>query len=260
MAEPLILYRLEEGVARISLNDPARLNAMSEAMGAALLGALHRAMTEARVVFLTGEGTAFCSGANLDDASALLADPGRDGGAQLERVFNPIILAMRAMGQPVVVAVRGATAGVGCGIAMAGDIIICSDTAYFFHAFSKVGLVPDGGSSWLLSKAIGRVRAMRLMLLGERLPAKEALEWGLVSQIAPDALLETTALEIARALARGPKSLAATKQLAWAALDTDLATALGAERRAQREASRTDDFSEGVRAFAERRKPHFAGR
>lgn len=260
MGEPLVLYSLDEGVARISLNDPARLNAMSEAMGAALLAALHRAMVESRVVILTGEGRAFSSGANLDDAMEMLDDPDRDGGAQLERAFNPAVLAMRAMKQPIVTVVRGVTAGVGCGIAMAGDIILCSDTAYFFHAFSKIGLVPDGGSSWLLSKAIGRVRAMRLMLLGEKLPAAQALDWGLVTQVVPDEELDAKALEIASALAAGPKSLSAIKQLAWAALESDLASALSAERDAQCAATRTEDFCEGVRAFTERRPPRFIGR
>jgi len=152
MGEPLVNYTLAEGVARIALNDPKRLNAVSEEMGGVLLSCLQRAAGEARAVILTGEGKAFCSGANLDDALELLNDPEPDGGGQLERVFNPSVLAMRQMEQPVITAIRGVTAGVGCGIAMAGDIILCSETAYFFHAFSKVGLVPDGGSSWLLSK------------------------------------------------------------------------------------------------------------
>lgn len=260
MNEPLVRYTLEDNVARIALNDPARLNAMSEAMGAALLDALHRASTEARAVILTGEGRAFSSGANLDDALAMLDDPERDGGRQLERVFNPSVRMIRNMGQPVITALRGATAGVGCGLALAGDIILCSENAYFFHAFSKVGLVPDGGSTWLLSKAVGRVRAMRLMLLGEKLPAEQALEWGLVTRVVPDDELDATAMEIARNLASGPKSLSMTKQLAWDGLESVLETALYNERLSQGAATRTDDFGEGVRAFVERREPRFTGR
>lgn len=260
MSAPLVTYDLADGVARIALNDPARLNAATEDMGAALLAALHRAADEARAVLLLGEGRAFCSGANLADAAELIADPQRDGGAQLERAFNPVIMAMREMRQPVVIAVRGAAAGVGCGIAAAGDVIVCADNAYFFYAFRHVGLVPDGGSSWLLGKAIGRVRAMRLMLLGEKLPAAEALAWGLVTRVVADADLDDDSIRIARDLAAGPSSLALIKRLAWDALETDLRTALAAERAGQREASRSADFVEGVSAFAERRSPVFKGR
>ncbi|AZI36992.1 putative enoyl-CoA hydratase [Caenibius tardaugens NBRC 16725] len=256
----LVTYALADGVARIALNDPATLNAASEAMGMELLAALRRAGAEARAVILTGEGRAFCSGANLDDAAELIADPLRDGGAQLERTFNPVIEEMRRMTQPVVVALRGAVAGVGCGIAMAGDIILCSENAYFFFAFPHVGLVPDGGSSWLLSKAIGRVRAMRLMLLGEKLAAADAFDWGLISRIVPDAALDEEAQTLARNLASGPHSLALIKQLAWKAQESDLAEALAAERIGQCEAGRSEDFIEGMQAFRERRKPVFKGR
>lgn len=259
MVEALVSYTLDGVIARIALNDPATLNAATEAMGLELLAALQRASGEARCVILTGEGRAFCSGANLEGAHDLLADPERDGGAQLETAFNPIILAMRGMEQPIVTAVRGAVAGVGCGIAMAGDVIVCSESAYFFHAFCHVGLVPDGGSSWLLSKAIGRVRAMRLMLLGEKLSAAEALDWGLASMVVPDAELDGKALDIARSLAAGPRSLGLIKKLAWDALESDLPSALHAERRGQCDASRSSDFVEGVTAFLERRSPQFSG-
>jgi 2-(1,2-epoxy-1,2-dihydrophenyl)acetyl-CoA isomerase len=255
-----LLYDLTDGVARIALNDPATLNAATEEMGAELLDALNRAAREARAVLLTGEGRAFCSGANLADAQALLDDPMRDGGEQLERAFNPAILAMRDMEQPIVTAVPGVAAGVGCGIALAGDVILCAESAYFFFAFRHVGLVPDGGSSWLLARAVGRVRATRLMLLGEKIGAAEALDWGLVSRVLPDAELPAAARELTASLAAGPKCLGMIKRLAWDAADSDLDTALQNERRLQCDASRTEDFVEGVKAFAERRKPRFKGR
>jgi 2-(1,2-epoxy-1,2-dihydrophenyl)acetyl-CoA isomerase len=229
-------------------------------MAAELLDALQRAAREARAVLLTGEGRAFCSGANLADALPLLDDPMRDGGGQLERTVNPVILAMRAMEQPIVTAVPGVAAGVGCGLAMAGDVILCGESGYFFYAFRHVGLVPDGGSSWLLAKAIGRVRAMRLMLLGEKLGAAEALAWGLVSRIVPDAELQAAARQLAESLAAGPKCLGMIKRMAWDASEADLETALQTERRLQCDASRTEDFVEGVTAFAEKRKPQFKGR
>ena len=255
-----VLYALDCGVARIALNDPATLNAGSEQMGRELVHALDRAAGEARAVLLTGEGKGFCSGANLADATAILADPRRDVGALLDVAFNRVIVAMKTLELPVVTAVRGPAAGVGCGIAMAGDIIVCGEGGYFLQAFRHVGLVPDGGSSWLLSRAVGRVRAMEMMLLGERLYGPKALEWGLVTRVVPDNQVEETAMTMARELAAGPASLALIKRNAWAAEDSSLETALINERMGQREACRSEDFVEGVKAFGEKRKPDFKGR
>lgn len=255
-----ILYSLEDGVARVSMNDPATRNAGSAQMGEELLDAVNRAACEARAMMLTGEGKAFNSGANLADAQGIMDDPMRDVGTLLDRYFNPVITIMKEMEQPVVTAVRGAAAGVGCGLAMAGDLIVCGEESFFLQAFCHVGLVPDGGSSWLLAKAVGRVRAMELMLLGERLYGPKALEWGLVNYVVPDADVEATALELAKKLAKGPRSLGIIKRNAWAAADSTLEFALSAERRGQREACRTEDFIEGVTAFGEKRQPEFKGR
>jgi 2-(1,2-epoxy-1,2-dihydrophenyl)acetyl-CoA isomerase len=260
MSEPKVNYTLTDGVARIAMNDPATRNAGSVQMGEELLAAVNRAAFEARAVMLTGEGNAFCSGANLADAGAMIGDPMRDVGALLDAYFNPVILAIKAMKQPVVTAVRGAAAGVGCGVAMAGDLIVCGEGGFFLQAFRHVGLSPDGGSSWLLNRAVGRVRAMEMMLLGERLPGAKALEWGLVNRVVPDAEVEETAMALARELACGPWSLGAIKQVAWAAADVTLEQALSLERFAQRDSCRTDDFVEGVTAFASKRKPDFKGK
>lgn len=255
-----ILYHVEGAVARIALNEPETRNASSEKMGIELVDALDRAAAEARAVVLTGEGKAFCSGANLAGAAAMLDDPFRDVGRTLDRYFNPAIIAIKTMPIPVITAIRGAAAGVGCGLAMAGDLIVCGEDGFFFLAFRHVGLAPDGGSSWLLSQSVGRVRAMELMLLGGKLPGSKALEWGLVNRVVPDAEVDATAMAMAAELAAGPASLAMIKRLAWAALDSSLETALVQERLAQRQACRTDDFREGVTAFREHRKPTFTGR
>lgn len=260
MAYEKIIYSLEDGVARISLNDPATRNAGSMQLGEELQAAMHRAGCEARAVVLTGEGKGFCSGANLGDAAQMLEDPLADVGVLLDRYFNPVVQMMKSMDQPVVTAVRGAAAGVGAALAMAGDLIVCGESAFFLQAFRHVGLVPDGGSSWLLTRAVGRVRAMEMMLLGERLPADKALEWGLVNRVVPDEAVEQTAMDFARELAKGPWSLRRIKQVAWSAADCSLEQALQNERAAQREASRSDDFAEGVRAFGEKRSPGFAGK
>lgn len=259
MAYEHILYSLEDGVARISLNDPSTMNGVTEAMGHEMVDALDHAAQDARAVLLTGEGKGFCSGANLAAAKDMLGDPRRDVGGQLDRAFNPVQMAIKRMEQPVITAIRGPAAGYGAGLAAAGDIVLMSDTAYFFCAFCHVGLVPDGGATYLLAKAVGRVRAMQMMLLGEKIDAQTALDWGLATKVVPDAELDETAMAMAKSLASGPKSLGLIKRMAWDALDCDYETALNAERRGQRAAGRTEDFLEGVKAFTEKRKPAFKG-
>ncbi len=253
-------YDVVDGVATICLDDPSTLNAMSSDLGQALLEALKRGEREARAILLTSEGRAFCSGANLTDGAFDLNDPDRDVGGRLDGLFNPIIYQIRTSERPVVTAVRGAAAGVGCAIALAGDLIIAGESGYFLQAFRNIGLGPDGGSSYLLTRAIGRVRAMEMMLLGERVPAAQAVQWGLINRVVPDDALDTAAASMAQNLAMGPRSLGLIKKLAWASLDSSLETTLSLERVSQREAGRSDDFVEGVTAFREKRKPQFKGR
>lgn len=255
-----ITFSLTDGVARIALNDPKTMNAANEAMGHELVDALDIAARDARAVLLTGEGKAFCSGGNLAAAVELLGDPTRDFGGQLERSLNAVMVAIKRLEMPVVTAVRGAAAGFGAGLAAAGDIVMMGESAFFYLAFRHVGLVPDGGATWLLSRAVGRVRAMELMLLGEKLTAAKALDWGLATRVVPDAELDDAAMAMARELAAGPRSLGMMKRMAWDALDASYETALDTERRGQRDAGRSGDFIEGVAAFGEKRRPNFSGK
>lgn len=253
-------YELVDHVAFVRLNDPDTLNAMSNTLGTELLDATRRAGREARALLIGSVGRAFSSGANLNEMDSALDDPELDVGALLDTIYNPLILEMRASKVPIVTAIRGPAAGVGCSIALAGDIIVAGESAYFFQAFRHIGLIPDGGSAYLLAKSIGRVRAMEMMLLGTKLHAAKALEWGLVNRVVPDEDVDETALTIARELASGPVALGMIKESAWMALELPLAESLALERERQRSAGRTKDFIEGVTAFREKRPASFKGR
>lgn len=260
MAFEKIRYTLADDVATIELNDPTTLNAMSRQMGEELLAALMQAEREARAILLCGAGRGFCSGANLADGAMVHLDPHRDMGSVLDGLFHPIVYQIRKAEVPVVVAVRGPVAGIGCSYALAGDIIIASETAYFLQAFRNIGLAPDGGATYLLSRAVGRVRAMEMLLLGEKVPADKALEWGMITRVVPDDALDAAGLEMARELAKGPRALGIVKRVAWAALDASFEAALSSERIAQREAGRSEDFIEGVTAFLQKRPAAFKGK
>lgn len=247
-------------VALITLNDPAALNSVSVEMVDEIADALNAIEAKARALVLTGAGRAFCAGANLTAAPDLDEDGNADLGAALETHINPLMTRLRDLPFPWVSAVRGPAAGVGCSLALAADLIVASESAYFLQAFAKIGLVPDGGSSWLISRAVGRVRAMEMMLLAERIPAAKAFEWGLINRLVPDAELEDAALVLASGLASGPtRSLGLIRAVAWAAADQDWEQVLMTERRAQRTAGATADHREGVAAFLEKRPAVFLG-
>jgi 2-(1,2-epoxy-1,2-dihydrophenyl)acetyl-CoA isomerase len=253
-------------VAILTMSDPATMNAAGVDLAADLTTAIKSVIegdNPARAIVLTGEGRGFCSGANLTSVGPRTATtPGQPAGAgdALKTVYNPLITLIRDLPIPIVTAVNGAAAGVGCSFALMGDLIVAGESAYFLQAFRRIGLVPDGGSTYLLPRMIGRARAMEMTLLGERLPAAKALEWGLINRCVPDAELMPTALGLAQELARGPKSLSLIRRAIWASLDADFAEQLDYESRAQNEAGRSEDFVEGVTAFLQKRPPAFKGK
>jgi 2-(1,2-epoxy-1,2-dihydrophenyl)acetyl-CoA isomerase len=261
MAYAKVKYELEDAVALITLNDPATLNAIAVDMTAELTDAFGRAVNEARCVVMTGEGRGFSSGANLASGAPPADADGRpDLGGALEHSFNPFVTMLRDLPIPYVTAVNGAAAGIGCSFALLGDLIVAGESAYFLQAFRRIGLVPDGSATYHLPRMVGRVRAMEMMLLGEKIPAATALQWGLINRCVPDVELLPTAKMLALELANGPtKTLGAIRRLSWASLDNTWGEQIQAERFAQRDAGRTEDFREGVQAFFQKRPAKFKG-
>ncbi|MDX5362423.1 MAG: enoyl-CoA hydratase/isomerase [Alphaproteobacteria bacterium] len=266
MTYSTLTLTVADGLAVLAFNRPQAMNAVNGQMLADLDAALDRLAdpaTGARCLLITGEGRGFCAGADLSDAS--LIEPGPDGsrdvGQVLERHYNPLLIKLRDLPMPVVTAVNGAAAGVGMSFALMGDIVIAAESAYFLQAFRHIGLIPDGGATWLLPRLVGRARALELSLLGGKLPAETAREWGLVTRVAPDARLMEEATALAKDLAGGPTvALTLIRKAYWASLENSYEAQLHYERVAQKTAGNTDDFAEGVAAFLGKRPAVFRGR
>jgi len=250
-------------VAVVSLDHPEVMNALSPLMADGLVAALDFASDPAnrfRAVLLTGEGRAFCAGANLAEIS-WDRDSERDAGAYLESHYHPLMLRIRDLNLPVVTAVNGAAAGIGMSLALAGDLILAARSAYFLQAFVRIGLVPDGGSTWLLPRLIGLARARELSLLAERLPAETALAWGLINRVCEDENLPEEAMALAGRLAEGPTvALAATRRLYWSSPQNSFDQQLDLERQEQRRAGLSEDVVEGIAAFLQKRPARFHGK
>jgi 2-(1,2-epoxy-1,2-dihydrophenyl)acetyl-CoA isomerase len=252
---------IDAGVGVITLSDPSTLNAAGMDLMADLSTAFQAMIDDdsVRAIVFTGEGRGFCSGANLSgDRSATASNTGPN--QSLLQVFNPFVSRLRRSPKPTVAAVNGVTAGVGVSLALCCDLSVGAESAYFLLAFRRIGLVPDGGATWLLPRLVGKARAMELMLLGEKLPAKTAAEWGLINKCVPDAEVMAAAMAYARALADGPASLGLTRNLVWDALDAEWHAQLEAEAYGQGDASRTEDAREGIVAFIQKRPTQFKGK
>jgi 2-(1,2-epoxy-1,2-dihydrophenyl)acetyl-CoA isomerase len=248
-------------VAVITLNHPEAMNAVSPKMLKGLTHALNHVEKAGtfRAVVMTGEGRGFCAGANLTEIPEERASA--DGvGSALETAYHPFLRRLRDLNVPLLTAVNGAAAGVGMSIALMGDLILAARSAYFLQAFSRIGLVPDGGSTWLLPRLVGLARAKELSLLAEKLPAEKALEWGLINQVHDDASLLDAALKLGQRLADGPtQSLALIRRLYWDSPHNSYEVQIDRERESQMKAGKTQDFIEGVTAFAQKRPAKFKG-
>ncbi|GJG88253.1 2-(1,2-epoxy-1,2-dihydrophenyl)acetyl-CoA isomerase [Gemmatimonadetes bacterium T265] len=258
-----VLSELADGVLTVTLNRPEVLNSFHRAMAAELQDALARAAGDeaARSVVLTGAGRAFCAGQDLAAVLPASGTPPTDLGEIVRECYNPIVRALVALEKPVVAAVNGVAAGAGANLALACDFVIAAEEASFVQSFVHVGLIPDSGGTFLLPQLVGRARAAQLAMLGEKLPARQALEWGMIYAVVPRVEVAGSAEALARRLAAmATRGIGLTKRGFAHAAGATLERQLAFEEELQREAGGTADYAEGVRAFVEKRKAEFAGR
>lgn len=264
--EHIRLEHSPAAVATIRLSRPESLNALNPGMVDETRAAVESLSgSGARCLLLTGEGRGFSSGADLagggGPSTSLRTGLPDDAGLALEKHFNPLVEALFALPIPVVAAVNGPAAGAGASLALCADIVIAARSAYFLQAFVNIGLIPDAGATWLLPRLAGRARALEMMMLGERIPAEKALEWGLIARVVEDEDLASEAVALATDLALGPTvALGLIRQLACRSAHVPLTDALAAERAAQRTAGETSDFKAAVGAFLQKRQPTFEGK
>ncbi len=257
-----IQYSVADRVARLTLNRPDRLNSFNGEMHAEVRDALARSTVDgARVLLLTGAGRGFCAGQDLGDRQVAPDGARADLGESIERNYKPLVLALRNLPMPTIAAVNGVAAGAGASIALACDIVIAARSASFIQAFCRLGLVPDSGATWFLPRLVGNARALGLALLGERLGAAEAAEWGLIWRCVDDAEFPAAVARLAAELAAAPThGIVRTRAAILGSWQRSLPEQLDVERDLQRELGYTADYAEGVAAFAAKRAPRFLGR
>lgn len=257
-----LLLSIENGLATLTLNRPEKLNALNKQLKSDLLAAIRHISHKhsgVRCLLITGAGKAFCAGADL--AENMESGGSRDAGADLMETYHPILLELAELRMPVISAVNGAAAGAGMSIAIAADIVIAADTAYFLQAFINIGLVPDAGSTYILPRLIGEARAKAMMMLGEKVPASKAEEWGMIYKTVPESQLMTEASQVAEKLASAPtQALSSIRELLSSSSNNSFSEQLHAEAMAQRKASRSEDCLEGISAFLQKRAANFTGR
>jgi 2-(1,2-epoxy-1,2-dihydrophenyl)acetyl-CoA isomerase len=257
-----ILFTLDAGVARLTLNRPDRLNSFNEAMHAEVRDAMGKVKSDAsaRVLLLTGAGRGFCAGQDLSDRAVAPGGAPVDLGASIERNYKPLVLALRALPLPVVCAVNGVAAGAGANLALACDIVIAARSASFIEPFCRLGLIPDTGGTYFLPRLVGTARALGLAMLGDKLSAADAAAWGLIWQCVEDAELAAASERLLAHLAAAPTlGLARTKAALYASPGNALRAQLDLERDFMRELGASDDYREGVAAFLAKRPPKFTG-
>jgi 2-(1,2-epoxy-1,2-dihydrophenyl)acetyl-CoA isomerase len=252
-----------DGLLTLTLNRPEKLNSFNEEMHLALRAGLENARDDAtiRAVLITGAGRAFCAGQDLGDRDPRKGGPAPDLGTTLETFYNPTLRLIRNLDKPVLCAVNGVAAGAGANIALACDIVLAAKSAKFIQAFSKIGLIPDAGGSWSLTRILGEPRAKALTMTAEPVMAQQAADWGMIWKAVDDEALMDEATALAKKLAAGATyGLGLTKQLIQAASSNSLDIQLDLERDFQRLAGKSQDYAEGVTAFLEKRQPEFSGR
>ncbi len=260
MTYETITLDIADQIATITLNRPDRLNACSLDMADDISDALDR-LEDARVLVIKGAGRAFCSGADLQARGDRPVTGGQGSYIALTQKYNPMIMKLARLNMPIITAVNGAAAGVGCSIALVGDFVLAGKGGYFLQAFVNIGLVPDGGSTWILPRLIGKARATRMMMLGEKIGADQAEAWGMIYKSVEDAELEAETAALAARLATGPTlSYATMRKNILTALENSLSDTLLAEAEGQRIAGSSADAAEGGLSFLQKRKPNFQGK
>lgn len=263
MTESPVIHERRDGYAIITLNRPDRLNSFNEAQHAELRASLETCETDedCRAIVLTGAGRGFCAGQDLSDRDPAMLGNSPDLGRTLETFYNPLVRKLRSLRMPVICAVNGVAAGAGANIALACDIVIAARSAKFIQAFSRIGLIPDAGGTYWLTRHLGEARAKALALTAEPLSAENAAQWGLIWKVVDDESLMSEVTALAESFAKGPThAYALTKQAIQAASTNSLDEQLDLERALQREAGLSDDYKEGVAAFLQKRPAKFTGR